>query len=136
MLSSFPRQRLLDGDNFCENHWSNMNVKPFLKWVGGKRWFTQHHADLLPKKYNRYIEPFLGSGAIFFYVKPQNAILGDINNDLINTYKAIKKNWKLVFRYLKAHNKAHNKEYYYQIRDKIPSSIFTQAARFIYFFLL
>ena len=115
-----------------KNSRPDMDIKPFLKWVGGKRWFIQNHANLLPKKYNRYIEPFLGSGAIFFHVKPQNAMLGDINQDLINTYNAIKKNWKLVFHYLKAHNKAHNKKYYYEIRDKIPNSTFAKAARFIY----
>lgn len=109
-----------------------MSIKPFLKWAGGKRWFVQNHAELLPKKYNRYIEPFLGSGAVFFYLKPKNALLGDINKELIETYSALKKNWRLVLRYLKLHHKLHNKNYYYQIRSNIPNSIFTRAARFIY----
>ena len=106
--------------------------KPFLKWAGGKRWFVQNHANLLPKEYNRYIEPFLGSGAVFFHIKPKVALLGDINCDLIKTYEAIKRNWRLVLRYLKMHNKAHNKKYYYQTRCRTPSSIFSQAAQFIY----
>lgn len=45
-----------------------MNSKeiPFLKWLGGKRWFVHNHSDLLPRRFDRYIEPFLGGGAVFF----------------------------------------------------------------------
>ena len=49
-------------------------IIPFLKWAGGKRWFVSKHADLLDVKFNRYIEPFLGSGSVFFHLQPQNAI--------------------------------------------------------------
>ncbi|MDX9987253.1 Dam family site-specific DNA-(adenine-N6)-methyltransferase [Thiothrix unzii] len=109
-----------------------MAHKPFLKWAGGKRWFVQNHDFYLPKEFNRYIEPFLGSGAVFFHLQPNNAILGDSNPDLIETYQAIKDNWKLVYRYLKKHHKSHSKEYYYMIRASRPLSPYTRAARIIY----
>lgn len=107
-------------------------IKPFLKWAGGKRWFVTNHSGLIPKDYNRYIEPFLGSGAVYFYLQPDKALLGDTNADLINTYRAIRKNWKLVYRYLKKHNRNHSKEYYYEVRSSSPRSIASKAARFVY----
>ncbi|MBK1672926.1 DNA methyltransferase [Ectothiorhodospira shaposhnikovii] len=107
-------------------------TKPFLKWAGGKRWFVYHHANLFPPEFNRYIEPFLGSGAVFFHLAPERAVLGDINADLINTYSAIQKDWRLVYRYLKEHHAHHSPEYYYQIREKQLRSSFSRAAQFIY----
>jgi DNA adenine methylase len=107
-------------------------VMPFLKWAGGKRWLVDNHQELLSKKFNRFIEPFLGSGAVFFNILPDNAILSDKNEELINTYKAIKKNWKLVEEKLISHHSNHNKEYYYDVRRKLPNDIYEKAARLIY----
>lgn len=107
-------------------------IDPFLKWAGGKRWFVANYANIIPNKFNRYIEPFLGSGAVFFNLNPQKAILGDSNPELIDTYKAIKDNWRLVFRYLKTHHLNHSKKYYYKIRGTKPRSLAARAARLIY----
>jgi len=67
---------------------SNTSLKhksrPFLKWAGGKRWFVSNYDHFLPARYNTYIEPFLGSGAVFFGMAPPKAILADTNEDLIN----------------------------------------------------
>lgn len=108
------------------------HLKPFLKWAGGKRWLVNNHAHLFPLKYNKYIEPFLGSGAVFFHLLPKKAILGDYNKELISTYKAIKQNAALVHRYLKEHHKKHSSDYYYKIRESLPRSLSACAARFIY----
>ena len=70
------------------------SIKPFLKWAGGKRWFVQRHSDLLPKTFNRYIEPFLGGGSVFFYLQPKKSLLGDTNPDLIAAYRGIQQNWQ------------------------------------------
>ena len=110
----------------------HFKVKPFLKWAGGKRWLVSQHSDLLPKSFNRYIEPFLGSGAVFFHLCPKLAILGDYNAELIDTYKAIKENWRLVYRYLRGHRSRHSREYYYKARSFRPVSLASRAARFIY----
>lgn len=107
-------------------------VTPFLKWAGGKRWLVQNHADLFPKKFNRYIEPFLGSGAVFFYLEPEKAILSDANGRLIETYQAIKENYKLVEKHLREHQRKHSKEHYYSVRSKSFQSKFTRAGQFIY----
>lgn len=63
-------------------------ILPPLKWAGGKRWLVQSHATMFPKDYDRYIEPFLGSGAVFFHLQPKKAILSDVNSALIATYQA------------------------------------------------
>jgi len=105
---------------------------PFLKWAGGKRWFTARYLDIVPKEYNRYIEPFVGSGALFFALEPREAIIGDINKPLIDTYLAIKENWQLVLEYLKEYSESHSKDYYYSVRSSSPASIHQRAARFIY----
>lgn len=105
---------------------------PFLKWAGGKRWFTSRCSNILPREYNRYIEPFVGSGALFFALEPQDAIIGDINEQLIETYLAIKDNWPLVLKFLKHHAASHSKEYFYSLRADSPKTIHQRAARFIY----
>ena len=107
-------------------------LKPFLKWAGGKRWLVQRHANLIPAAYKRYMEPFLGSAAVFFHLKPERSVLSDTNGELINAYQAIKDDWVRVHRHLLAHHRNHNKGYYYLIRDSTPRNDYTRAARFIY----
>jgi DNA adenine methylase len=107
-------------------------IVPFLKWAGGKRWLTIRHPHVFPNKFNRYIEPFLGSACVFFYLRPQLALLGDSNRELIQTYKAIKKSWKKVAELLAGHHARHSTAYYYAIRSEIPSDAAGKAARFIY----
>lgn len=110
----------------------NKPIQPFLKWAGGKRWFVYRYAKFIPKTFNRYLEPFLGSGAVFFNLKPQKAILGDVNEELIETYKAIKQNWKAVYKKLTGHHHQHSKDYYYKVRKNIPKTSSSKAARLIY----
>ena len=109
-----------------------VNLLPFLKWAGGKRWFVSKYMSLFPSSYNRYIEPFLGSAAVYFHLQPQSAILSDINKDLIETYIAIKDDWENVYNLLKQHHRKHGKEYYYKIRSSKPRTISSRAARIIY----
>lgn len=63
---------------------------PFLKWPGGKRQLLREIVKRLPKKYDRYIEPFVGGGTVFFELNQKNAIINDINPALINAYQQIK----------------------------------------------
>ena len=105
---------------------------PFLKWAGGKRWFALRHIDMVPTRYSRYIEPFLGSGAMFFALQPQIAILSDINSDLINCFQAICENPEGITMQLAQYHGAHCMEYYYHTRSSKPIDPIERAAWFIY----
>ena len=104
----------------------------FLKWAGGKHWFVHKENHRFPSEYNRYIEPFLGGGSVFFHVQPQNAILSDINTELINTYISVRDEVDAVYEHLKEHAKNHCYEYYYKIRKRNTRKSSTSAARMIY----
>ena len=107
-------------------------MTPFLKWVGGKRWLVSQHDNWLRKTPKRYIEPFLGSGAVFFYLKPKSSILSDLNSELISTYKTIQDMPLKVKHHLSIHHRKHSISYYYYVRKQTLRTPATRAARFIY----
>jgi DNA adenine methylase len=109
-------------------------MEPFLKWAGGKRWLTSKIDTLIPVdfEYNGYFEPFLGSGAMFFHLRPQDGFLSDLNPELINAYLIIRDNWADLQEILLKYDRNHNMEFYYEIRETKPKSPLMKAARFIY----
>lgn len=111
---------------------TNKTLAPFLRWAGGKRWLIKKDNNIAPLEFNNYIEPFLGSAAVFFSMPHKPFIISDTNQDLINCYVAIKENYKEVQRLVKVHQANHTKEYYYQIRADEPCTNETRAARFLY----
>ncbi len=88
--------------------------KPFLKWAGGKRQLLKVLAQNLPKEYNTYYEPFVGGGALFFYLLPDNAMLFDNNPILMNVYQVIQRSVDELIQLLQEHR--NEKEYFYSIR--------------------
>lgn len=108
------------------------NMTPFLKWAGGKRWFVYQYSHLFPEKINRYIEPFLGSGSVFFHIQPKRALLGDSNPDLVSAYNGIKVDWRRVVSLLQIHQNKHSDDYYYAVRSETPVDPIERAARMIY----
>lgn len=107
-------------------------TSPFLKWAGGKRWLASAHSELLPNKYKRYYEVFLGSGAVFFSMRPREATLSDINEELIECYSVLRDDWQNVVERLQFHHRHHSNDYYYKIRNTKPRLPTNRAARFIY----
>lgn len=107
-------------------------VEPFLKWAGGKRWLTAAGLLPVPHSYKRLVEPFLGGGAVYFYLRPMKALLSDINEDLIHLYFELKKRPGDLYDLMLAHHKKHSKKYYYKMRDHTPSNDLERAARFLY----
>lgn len=105
---------------------------PFLKWAGGKRWLAASPYLLLPESYKRYIEPFLGGGAMFFRLQPEEAILSDINSKLVNAYVQVRDNLEGVKSGLDKHQNNHCTEHYYSVRDGEPESDLDAAVQFIY----
>lgn len=107
-------------------------MKPFLKWAGGKRWlFSQDLVGTLPE-FDRYIEPFVGGGAAFFAVKPANAILSDVNPELINLYRHVCTHPKDIADGLREFQKNHSKTFYYDQRAKNYTPDIDGAVRMLY----
>lgn len=108
--------------------------KPFLKWAGGKTKLLPEILKRVPKGINTYIEPFVGGGAVFFALHNENAfkcaIINDINRKLIDTYDAVKKNVEEVINILERYE--NTEEFYYRIRSRNPSVLYSVAARMIY----
>ncbi|MEJ7901546.1 MAG: Dam family site-specific DNA-(adenine-N6)-methyltransferase, partial [Thermomicrobiales bacterium] len=106
--------------------------EPFLKWAGGKRKLVARLAPYLksPQSEYSYFEPFLGGGAAFFHLEPQSAFLSDVNEELIETYIAVRDEVESVIDYLSG--LVYKKEDYYQIRSARPTTTAERAARFIY----
>lgn len=105
--------------------------RPFIKWAGSKRFLLPEIVPLLPKRINAYHEPFLGSAALFFLLRPDMAFLSDACSDLIATYTAVASDAEAILSILSEWPA--DQELYYQLRDGAPSTDrFTEAARFIY----
>ena len=107
-------------------------LEPFLKWPGGKRWLVQRHSFAFPSGWHRYIEPFLGGGAVFFHLAPLRAVLSDTNSELINTYQCIRRDAARIDKHLRSLQDQHCSEVYREIRSKRPRSEVERAVRFIY----
>ncbi|MBD2436102.1 DNA adenine methylase [Nostoc sp. FACHB-110] len=106
--------------------------RPFLKWAGGKSRLIQQYIPYFPKFYQTYYEPFLGGGAVFFYLQPTTAILTDINAELITTYLCVRDHVEDLISLLQEHKAKHNREYYYSVRSHRCENELEQAARLIY----
>lgn len=72
--------------------------------------------DAMPKNFNNYIEPFIGGGALFFYLSPKSAVIADSNPELISLYQQIAKNYKPVLKLLE--KMPNNEEFFYEQRAK------------------
>lgn len=109
----------------------SLSVDPVLRWAGGKRWLVSYLDEILRGlKFDNYIEPFFGGGAIFFKLINKPSILSDINSELINTYIQIKKNPDLVIHQLKGFPQS--KESYLKLREQEFEDKISMAARFIF----
>jgi DNA adenine methylase len=106
--------------------------RPFLKWAGGKSRLIQQYIPYFPKNYKNYYEPFLGGGAIFFYLQPPKAVLTDINAELITTYRCVRDNVEELIYLLKEHKIKHTRDYYYNVRANSGGTALEKAARLIY----
>ena len=123
---------IMEYDKTVDVEINQTRLKPILKWAGGKTQLLNDLIPLIPKYTGKYIEPFVGGGALFFALQPKNAIIADSNPELINTYKQIANNVKEVIENLKQFK--NDEEEFYQIRSLNPAELtpVEAAARFIY----
>jgi DNA adenine methylase len=75
-------------------------MNPMIKYRGGKSKEISHFISNMPENYNRYIEPFFGGGALYFYLEPQNAIINDVNTKLYSFYKQMQEEYPSVRKQL------------------------------------
>lgn len=76
--------------------------RPFIKWAGGKRQLLPQLRRFVPEGFGRYYEPFVGGGALFFELRPAQAVLTDVNERLIRTYRGVRDDVEQVIELLRA----------------------------------
>ncbi|MCI9216854.1 Dam family site-specific DNA-(adenine-N6)-methyltransferase [Lachnospiraceae bacterium 42-17] len=133
-------------------------MKPMIKYRGGKTKEVVHFINHMPKEYSRYIEPFFGGGAFYFYLQPEKAIINDINCRLYRFYKEMQEKYpeariqldklhkeyeenQRVYEKLKLENpnervENKNEELYYLMRDAFNHKIDTQYLESVVYFFI
>ena len=112
---------------------SDCTLRPFIRWPGGKRWLVSRFPGLFQLADDgTYFEPFLGSAAVFSSVRPAKSVLGDLNEDLIATFAAVRDTPEKVEALLERHHSRHSKNHYYSVRATVPKPGADTAARFLY----
>jgi DNA adenine methylase len=86
----------------------------------------------LPSAYERYLEPFLGGGAVFFHLSPRLATLSDSNKELINVYRCLKDHAGEIDERIASLQKRHSEVLYYRTRGTDPTDAVGRAVRFLY----
>ena len=115
-------------------------ASPFLKWAGGKSQLLAQFEELYPAagSVKRYIEPFVGAGAVFFDVRnrlqPRHVFLSDNNAELVNVWQCLQTDVEAVITELAKHRARHGHDYYYFVRALEATSLplAARAARLIY----
>ncbi len=132
-------------------------MNPVLKYRGGKSREIPQFSRYIPKQYGRYLEPFLGGGALYFYLEPEHAVLNDINPRLMNFYRDLRdrypqmrlqleelqtlyeKNQAEYRRLKEQHPEAHvpnaNEELYYRMRELYNHPDGTYLESVLYYFI-
>lgn len=106
-------------------------MRPFLRWAGGKRWLVSKGSISVPVA-ARFVEPFLGGGAMFFSQEAPTALLSDLNPYLINAYQWMQRAPDALFDLTQSHFDKHSKSYFYDVRGELGSTSVADAAAFIY----
>lgn len=106
--------------------------RPPVKWAGGKGQLLAQLEPLFPEGFQNYHEPFVGGGAVFFYLLPKKASLIDNNKELINFYLVVRDNLEALLQDLPRH--INEKSYYYKVRALNPEEMdpVKRASRFLF----
>jgi DNA adenine methylase len=114
---------------------------PFLKWAGGKGQILSYLLPMVPEGFGTYHEPFIGGGALFFALVSRGlvtkAVLGDLNEELMTTYRAVRNRHRLLTEALRRMEERYLSEqsqskFYYTVRESRPVSTVNLAARFVF----
>jgi DNA adenine methylase len=107
-------------------------IPPLLRWAGSKRKLLHVLSQYCPSTFGKYIEPFAGSACLFFFLRPDEAVLGDFNPSLIETYGSVARAPHAIFQRLSGFPQTD--EFYYRLRAVKPATLkpLDRAARFVY----
>jgi DNA adenine methylase len=119
-------------ENVLEQEIKQPTADPILKWAGGKQQLWSEISRHIPDNFGKYIEPFLGGGAIFFGLAPSEAIISDSNPELINFYKIVRDDLNSLIELVSSYE--NNEQFYYKIRGLKTSDLsqLERAARILY----
>ena len=107
-------------------------LKPLVKWSGGKGDEIRLFEKYFPESYDTYIEPFAGGAAVLFYLNPSNAVISDVHTELIALYKCIGNGMSQeIFDFMETH--PNNEETYYNVRDKMTIDCDLDLAKRFYY---
>jgi len=142
---SRPKQETVDEQPYRRGRFSLMCPAPFVKWAGGKGQLLSQFEPYFPPGFRRYIEPFVGGGAVFFHLSRQGRLAGkqviliDRLEELINAYRAVQGRAEDLIAELQRHEPHKiDADYYYAVRawdrqkDYAQRSDLERAARFLY----
>lgn len=109
-------------------------MPPFVKWAGGKRKLVDVIISAAPASFDRYLEPFVGGGAVAFALNHHTMLLNDANTELINVYRVVRDQLAELLPLLDAHRQKNSKAHFYEVRAQKTADLHPveQAARFMY----
>ena len=112
-------------------------MTPFLKWVGGKRQLLKDIRPFIPAQFDRYVEPFMGGGAVFFDLAFEFSWVNDVNSELVNCYEVVRDDVEVLIAHLSEHK--YEKTYFLEQRalDRVDGGLaslspLVRASRFIF----
>ncbi len=107
------------------------NLKPIVKWSGGKQDEIKNILPYIPENIDIYLEPFVGGGAVYFHLNPKKAVINDVHKELIDFYTAIKNGHSNeIYKFMSDHN--NDEETYYKVRSYNNEDPLDNAKRFYY----
>jgi DNA adenine methylase len=111
---------------------STTHLKPLIKWSGGKSDEIKLFEQYFPTNYDKYIEPFVGGGSVYFYLNPTSAVINDVHTELIDFYTSIANgDMSEIHEFMTAN--PNDEETYYKIRDEMQIKCpLDNAKRFYY----
>ena len=109
----------------------NKSLSPIVKWSGGKKEELKNILEHIPEKYNIYLEPFVGGGAVYFNLNPNKSVINDVHKELIDFYQSIKDGKAdEIYKFMKEHE--NDEETYYKVRGYDNNDKLDNAKRFYY----
>ena len=101
-----------------------LRISPFVKWAGGKKQLLERLEERMPETYGRYYEPFIGGGALLLDVQSKNAVINDVNEQLLNVYRQLKADAEAVISILRELDSVEcDKEHYLKKRTEYNKKI-------------